>query len=87
MLNRALVHSRLDRLDAAQSDYESLLKVAKSNYRIAALFGLAEIHFRKKNRKDSLKYFQDFLKAAPPGMAEIPLAKDRVKLLESGGSL
>jgi len=87
LLNRALAHSRMDGLDAAQRDYESLLKVAKSNYRNAALFGLAEIHFRKKNRKDSLKYFQDFLKAAPPGMAEIPLAKDRVKLLESGGSL
>lgn len=87
LLNRALVHSRMDRLDAAKSDYESLLKVAKSNYRISALFGLAEIHFRKKNRKDSLKYFQDFLKAAPLGMVEIPLAKDRIKLLESGSSL
>jgi hypothetical protein len=34
-----------------------------------------------------LKYYEDFLKIAPPGMAEIPLAKERVKLLESGGSI
>jgi tetratricopeptide (TPR) repeat protein len=86
LLNRALVHSRMDHLDLAQRDYESLLKVAKSNYRIAALYGLGEIHFRKKNRKDSLKHYEDFLKAAPPGTAEIPVAKERVKLLESGGS-
>ena len=52
----------------------------------AALFGLADIHFRKKKRKESLNYYEEFLKAAPPGMAEIPLAKERVRLLESGGS-
>ena len=86
LVNRALAHSRLDHLGAAQSDFESLLKVAKSNNRIAALFGLADIHFRKKNRKESLKHYEDFLKMAPPGMAEIPLAKERVRLLESGGS-
>ena len=87
LLNRALVHSRLDHLNAAQNDFESLLSVAKSNNRIAALFGLADIHFRKKSWKESLKYYQDFLKAAPPGMPEIPLARERVKLLESGSSL
>lgn len=86
LLNRALAHSRLGHLDAAQADFESLLKVAKSNNRIAALYSLADIHFRKKNREESLKHYEDFLKIAPPGMPEIPLAKERIKLLESGGS-
>jgi len=84
--NRALVHSRMDRLDAAQTDFESLLKVGKSNYRIAALYGLGDIHFRKKQRKESLKYFQDFLKAAPPSLAEVPTAKENIRILESSST-
>jgi tetratricopeptide (TPR) repeat protein len=87
LLNRAMTYSALGRLDAAIGDYQSLLNVAKSNYRIAAQYNLGEIYFRKKNRKESLKYFQDFLKAAPPGTPEIPAARERVKLLESGGSI
>jgi tetratricopeptide (TPR) repeat protein len=86
LLNRAMVYFRLDRLDAAQSDYESVLKAAKSNNRIAAQYWLGEIHFRKKNRKDSLKYYEDFIKAAPPGTPEIPAVKERIKLLEGGGT-
>jgi tetratricopeptide (TPR) repeat protein len=82
-----MTYSALGRLDAAIGDYQSLLNVAKSNYRIAAQYNLGEIYFRKKNRKESLKYFQDFLKAAPPGTPEIPAARERVKLLESGGSI
>ena len=84
--NRALVYSRMDRLDAALRDFESLLKVGKSSYRMAALYGLGDVHFRKKNRKESLKYFQDFLKAAPPGLAEVPTARERVNILESSSA-
>jgi len=87
LLNRAMVNSRLDRLDAAQRDYDTLLKVAKSNNRVNALFGLAEIHFRKKNRKESLKYYEDFLKVAPPSVVQIPVARERVRILESGAPL
>jgi tetratricopeptide (TPR) repeat protein len=86
LLNRALVHSRMDRLDAARADFEALLKVARPNRRMAAQYGLGDIHFRKKNRKESLKYFQDFLKAAPPGTAEVPTARERIKILESSSS-
>ncbi len=85
--NRAIVNSALDRLDAAQRDYETLLKVAKSNYRISAFFGLGDVHFRKKNRKESLKYYQDYISAAPPGSPQIPVARERIKLLESSSSL
>lgn len=84
--NRAIVHSALDRLDDAQRDYETLLKVAKSNYRISALSGLGDVYFRKKNRKESLKYYKDYLAAAPPGSQQVFVARERVTLLESGGS-
>jgi len=87
LMNRALARFRLDQLDAAQRDFESLLKVGKPNNRIAAQYWLGEIHFRKKERKDSLKYYEDFLKSAPPGTQEIPAVKERVNVLESGGSL
>jgi tetratricopeptide (TPR) repeat protein len=86
LLNRAMAHFRMDQLDPALRDFESLLKVAKPNNRIAAQYWLGEVYFRKKNRKESLKNYEDFLKAAPPGTPEIPAVKERIKLLESGGS-
>ncbi len=87
LYNRAVANEKIDRLDDARRDYESLLKIAKSNFRIAAFYKLGEIHFRKKDNKESLRYFKEFLKAAPEGTPEIPLARARVKLIESGGSL
>lgn len=84
LFNRATANSKLNRLDAAQKDYESLLRVAKSNYRAVALFGLGDIHFRKKNRALSLEFFNDFIKAAPEGSPEVALARERIKLLEGG---
>ncbi len=86
LFNRATANSKLDRLDAAQKDFETLLNVAKSNYRAVALFGLGDIHFRKKNKSLSLGYFRDFIKAAPEGAPEVAVAKERIKLLESGSS-
>jgi tetratricopeptide (TPR) repeat protein len=87
LLNRALVYMNLDRLDAAQRDFESLLKLGKSSNRLNAQYWLGEIHFRRKSRKDSLKYYEDFLKSAPPGTPEIPAVRERVKVLESGAAL
>lgn len=84
LFNRATANSKLNRLDAAQKDYDSLLRVAKSNYRAVALFGLGDIHFRKKNRNLSLQFFNDFIKAAPEGSPEVALARERIRLLEGG---
>ena len=61
--------------------------MAKSNYRTVALYGLGDIHFRKKNRQLSIGYFEDFIKASPEGAPEIAVAKEKIKLLESGGTL
>jgi predicted Zn-dependent protease len=85
--NRAVAHGALDQLDAALRDYQALLDAGTSAYRIPVLYGLGETYFRKKNRKESLRYYRDFLKAAPPGLPETVAVKERIKLLESGASL
>ncbi len=87
LFNRAMANAKLDRLDAALRDYETLLKVAKSNYRTASMLGLGDVHFRKKNRRESLRYYKDFIKASPVGAPEIGAAKERIRLLESGSAL
>lgn len=84
LFNRATANAKLNRLDAAQKDFESLLNIAKSGYRAVALLGLGDVHFRKKNKSLSIGYYEDFIKAAPEGSPEIAVAKDRIKLLESG---
>ena len=87
LFNRGTANSKLNRLEAAQKDFEALLNVAKSNYRAVALFNLGDVHYRKKNRKMSIGYFEDFIKASPEGAPEIAVAKERIRLLESGGTL
>jgi tetratricopeptide (TPR) repeat protein len=82
--NRAVTYGALDQFDAALRDYQTLLDSGTSGYRVPVLYGLAETYFRKKNRKESLRYYKDFLKAAPPGTPETAAVKDRIKLLESG---
>ncbi len=83
-LNRAVANFSINQFDAAQQDYEDLLNSGTSYNRLQVLFGLAETYFHKKNKKESLRYYQDFLKVAPPGMPEILLVRQRIKSLESG---
>ena len=86
LVNRALANFSLDRLDAAQRDYEALLGAGSSSYRTQVLFGLAETCFRKKNRRESLRYYHDFLKIAPAGIPQIDVAKGRIRVLEGAGA-
>jgi tetratricopeptide (TPR) repeat protein len=74
----------MGRHDEAIQDYKALLDAGTSTYRIPVLYGIAETYFAKKNRRESLRYYNDFLKAAPPGMLEVIAVKERVKILESG---
>jgi tetratricopeptide (TPR) repeat protein len=85
--NRAMASQALERLDAALQDFTALHNSGTTTYRVQVLYGLAETYYRKKNRQESLRYYKDFLKAAPAGMPEIVAVKERVKLLESGASL
>jgi tetratricopeptide (TPR) repeat protein len=82
--NRAFTYQSMGRHDEAIQDYKALLDAGTSTYRIPVLYGIAETYFAKKNRRESLRYYNDFLKAAPPGMLEVIAVKERVKILESG---
>ena len=87
LLNRAMANFALDRLDAAAADYQTILATSKSAYQVQVLFSLGETYFRKKNRKESLRYFKDFLKVAPPNMPETIKARERIKLLGSSDTI
>jgi tetratricopeptide (TPR) repeat protein len=84
LVNRAMVNFSLDKIDAAIRDYEAVRISGTPAYQVKVLFGLGEAHFRKKNRKESLRYYKEFLKIAPPSASEVIAVKDRIKLLESG---
>jgi len=84
LVNRAMVNFSLDKIDAAIRDYEAVRISGTPAYQVKVLFGLGEAHFRKKNRRESLRYYREFLKIAPPGAPEVLAVKDRIKLLESG---
>jgi tetratricopeptide (TPR) repeat protein len=84
LLNRGIANLRLERLDGAESDFLALLSSARSQYKVIVLYHLADTYFRKKNRRESLKFYHDFIKAAPPTTPEVQKAKERVRTLESG---
>lgn len=84
--NRALIYQSIGRLDEAIQDFQALLGAGTTRHRVGVLYSIAEVYFAKKNRRESIRYYKDFLKAAPPGVPEIPAVKDRLKLLESGSA-
>ena len=86
LLNRAIANFALDKLDAAIRDYDALRLSGTPAYQFQVLYGLGEAYFRKKNRTESQRYYKEFLRVAPRGMPEISAVKERIRLLESGGS-
>ena len=43
-------------------------------------------YFSINGYRFAMKYFQEFLKAAPPGLAEVPTARERVNILENSSA-
>ena len=83
LMNRALLYLKTGKLELAQSDFENLRKILpKPLYAVS--YGLGEIAYQKKNRKDALENYKEYLKLAPPGTPEIAVVRDRVKALEHG---
>jgi tetratricopeptide (TPR) repeat protein len=86
LLNRAIAHFSLDKLDAAVRDLDTLRNSGTPAYQVRVVFHLGECYFRKKNRREALRYYKEFLKIAPPGTPEIAVVNARIKLLEGGGA-
>jgi tetratricopeptide (TPR) repeat protein len=84
LVNRALANLRSGRLDDAERDYRSLLSSGASTYQITAYYGLVKVYSAKKNRKQALRYLNEFLKIAPPDMPERTEAEELKRLLKGG---
>ena len=83
LINRAMAYLESGKLDLAESDFEALRKILpKPIYAVS--YGLGEIAYQKKRRKEALTHYKDFLTLAPPGTPEVNVVRDRVKKLEKG---
>ncbi len=83
LIYRAIANLQLTNLDQAERDYKTLLAILpKPEY--AVYWGLGEIYFQKKDARQALKYYEEFLKIVPAGSLDIKRVKDNIKVLKSG---
>jgi len=87
LMNRGLANLGADRLDAAEQDFRTVLNTAKSSFTLNAKYQLAEVYWRKKNRRETRKLYVEFLKEVPPYAPQVPFVKDRLQRLDSGAPL
>ncbi len=80
--DRAICYLRLNKLDAAQQDYEALLKSNPKAYPLH--YGLAEIAYRKQETNTAVKYYELYLANAATNSAESQLVRQRLKELKGG---
>jgi tetratricopeptide (TPR) repeat protein len=86
LLNRGIVNLTAGQLDEAQRDFDALYSGAGSRSP-QVLFGLAETHFKRKNRKDALRLYRMVEEILPEQDAERRTIQERIKILESGVAL
>jgi len=79
-LNRAIANLQLDRLDAAQADYEALLLRFPQAYPV--YYGLGEIAYRRGETNQAIYNYQLYLTNAPPRTAEAREVRQRLKDLK-----
>jgi tetratricopeptide (TPR) repeat protein len=86
LLNRALANLTLDRLNEALQDLLTLEGGGRSTYNLQALHLIAETYWRKRDTKGAILYYEKFLAAAPDGLVEGALARERLRLLRNGSA-
>jgi len=67
-LNRAIANLQDGRLDDAEKDYDTLLKLMPDYYR--AYYGLGEIARQRKDSAAAIRNFEQYMKFAPPNTSE-----------------
>jgi tetratricopeptide (TPR) repeat protein len=83
LLSRAIVNLQTGKIDEAERDYTTLERILlRPTHPVS--FGLAETARLKKNRKEALERYEEFLKLAPPGTPDIPDVIKKIKELQSG---
>lgn len=81
-LNRALAYFRMGRLDAAEADYQELLRAFPADYQ--PYQGLAEIAREKSETNAAIRYYQLFLSKAAANSEEARIVATRLKTLQQG---
>jgi Flp pilus assembly protein TadD len=82
VFNRAVTNLRLEKLDDAQRDYQTL-ETTLPNVPYTVYYGLFDISDKKKNPKTAVKYGELYLKSAPKGTHEHNDVLDRIKKIKS----
>jgi tetratricopeptide (TPR) repeat protein len=83
LMNRAIASLQSGHLDEAEKDYLTLISVLqKPPYSI--YYGLGEIAYQRKNKKDALKNYDKYLELIPSGSPEARIVKEKIKTLKSG---
>jgi tetratricopeptide (TPR) repeat protein len=80
-LNRAVCYLKTGQTDAARADYEWVTQTHPDAY--PAYFNLAELADESQDIKDSIKYYQLYLKYAPGNQPQVTLAEARLKALKT----
>ena len=81
-LNRAIACLRTGRLDAAEADYQDLLRAFPTAYR--AYSGLGEIAWQKKDTNTAIRYCEQYLSQAGADTEEAKSVAARLKSLQQG---
>jgi len=80
-LYRAWSYWKLNRLDEARQDYETVLHASPSEYR--ALYALADIAYRSNDTASAVRDCEQYLACAPPNLPETLEIKDRLRELKA----
>ena len=79
-LDRALAYLQTGRLDAAEADYQEVLRAFPAVY--GAYYGLGEIAWQNKDTNAAIRYYQRFLSNAVPRTEGFRAAAARLKSLQ-----
>ena len=85
LINRAIAQLRSGKLEGARQDYEVLERILDRPSQ-AIYYGLGEIAAQKKQYKDAIKYFDQYLKIAPASAPETDTIRQRLKTLKNSSS-
>jgi tetratricopeptide (TPR) repeat protein len=80
-LNRAIANLKLGNLDAAASDYETLLLQFPKAYPV--YYGLGEIAMQRHETNQAIYNFQLYLSNAPPASSETRSVRRRLEALSN----
>jgi tetratricopeptide (TPR) repeat protein len=79
-IDRAFAYLQSGRLDAAEADYQELLRAFPTAYR--AYYGLGEIAWQNKDTNAAIRYYQHFLSKAVARSEAFRIAAARLKSLQ-----